>query len=144
MDVVWIWLSVGLVLCVLEFMTGTFYFLAVGIAVMETSLMSVAGAPIEVQVSACAGLIMMNIWAANRIKSVLLKPSGAPGNNLDAGERVNVTEWNSDGSARVQYRGAEWQADLFTSDMPKETVGYVRAINGNRLIISTIKEQQHA
>ena len=29
---------------------------------------------------------------------------------LDSGETVQVTQWNADGSTRVQYRGAAWSA----------------------------------
>jgi hypothetical protein len=50
---------------------------------------------------------------------------------------VEVIEWMDEGSARVSYRGNEWEADKAIAEMPDASHGTIKSVQGSRLIITT-------
>jgi len=61
--------------------------------------------------------------------------------NLDEGQSVKVLKWNEDGSARVFYRGAEWDARAEDSDTPHNETLYIKALQGSALVLTHHKPQ---
>jgi membrane protein implicated in regulation of membrane protease activity len=61
---------------------------------------------------------------------------------LDIGQPVRVIKWNSNGSARVTYRGAEWDAEAESADTPHEGALYIAAVRGSALVLTHRKSQQ--
>ena len=55
--------------------------------------------------------------------------------NLDIGERVQVSQWAADRTARVQFRGAVWTARYAGTGEPQPGEHVIRAVEGNRLIV---------
>jgi membrane protein implicated in regulation of membrane protease activity len=135
------WLGVGLFVCVLEVTTGTFYLLAIGVALIETAFIAWLGGSITAHFLVASVLILLNIVIVHRLKKKIEhQPQAIKGNNLEAGQLVEVLDWKSKDLARVHYRGTEWDARLQSPEMPQTNRGYVQAIEGNHLIISTTKE----
>jgi len=62
--------------------------------------------------------------------------------SLDIGQSVRVISWREDGVARVHYRGTEWDAELESSNTPRDGVLYIKAIQGSKLILTPYKPQQ--
>jgi membrane protein implicated in regulation of membrane protease activity len=56
--------------------------------------------------------------------------------NLDVGERVQVAEWEPDGTARVAYRGSTWSARLQPGAAPAPGLHRVAAVEGNWLVLA--------
>ena len=66
----------------------------------------------------------------------LSRATPPPQPSLDIGQTVRVETWNADGTARVNYRGTTWDAELATPDVPHAATMYIVATRGSRLILS--------
>ncbi|TAG69270.1 MAG: NfeD family protein, partial [Burkholderiales bacterium] len=60
--------------------------------------------------------------------------------NLDVGQRVRVTEWRDDGSARVTYRGAQWDAVMESEMTPKRDQMVIVAMRGSQLVLGPLPQ----
>ncbi len=63
--------------------------------------------------------------------------------SLDVGQSVHVTTWNADGSARVAYRGSDWNAELAAPDVPRGETMYIVATRGSVLVLSDSQARRH-
>ena len=74
------------------------------------------------------------LWHLRRAKH----PTSAPAQSnpdvlLDIGQTVTVAQWRPDGTARVQYRGSEWDAHAASEQPPSPGPHKIVAVQGNRL-----------
>ncbi len=58
---------------------------------------------------------------------------------LDVGQAVRVQRWNPDGTARVAYRGCDWDAELAAPDTARAETMYIVATRANVLVLSDRK-----
>ena len=115
------WLLLGLVLVVVELLTGTFYLLILGLAAGVGSLVAWLGGP---------------FW----MQALLASAAAAKGNSMDVGQTVVLESWVSEPQrlAKVRYRDASWEAEVLGEDhVEPGTVLYVSGADGNRLEVST-------
>ncbi|MBR3482597.1 MAG: NfeD family protein [Neisseriaceae bacterium] len=109
-----IWFAIALVALVLEVFSGTFYLLVLSIACAITGVLDWAfHTPFAVNITVCAvlsiiGIVLATYW--HKKKRVIPMSDNTAYDDLDIGQSVAVIAQNQDGSYRVQYRGAEWQA----------------------------------
>lgn len=132
------WILLALVLVGLEIVTGTFYLLVIGIALAVGGAAAALGFALVWQfvfsaLTGVVGTIMLRSW-----KSSQASKSSEVG--LDIGLPVKVIKWNDDGSARVLYRGAEWDAELESADTPREGTLYIKAVHGSGLVLTHHKQ----
>jgi membrane protein implicated in regulation of membrane protease activity len=128
------WFILALVLLGVEMATGTFYMLVLSVAMALGGLVALAGLGLTMQ-TALAGLAaVIGTFILRRIRGG--RPAGAESNNLDIGQPVKVVRWNDNGTARVHYRGAEWDAAPESADTPRESTLYIKAMQGNKLILT--------
>lgn len=134
MDALWYWWIAAAVLIGAELMTGTYYLLAVGIALAVGGVAALAGAsgPIQLTVAALSGVALT--VAAHRWRLQRALPPAQP--PLDVGQPVRVLGWNDDGSARVNYRGTQWTAELVAPDTPRADTMVIVATRGSILVIA--------
>ncbi len=131
----WWWLITG-ALVAAELATGTFYLLmlAVGTAAAAVAAHLGLGPNAQLVVGALIGGGAVVVWHWKRGK-----PQGdvasSPDLNLDIGATVQVTHWQPDGSARVQYRGAGWDAHFAGQGHPHPGEHVIRAVQGSRLLL---------
>jgi membrane protein implicated in regulation of membrane protease activity len=135
-SVVW-WVACGVLLAV-EMTTGTFYLLMLALGAAGGAVAAHLDASLATQLitSAVLGGGAVGVWHMRRVRSP--KAETAQFNrdvNLDIGERVHVTRWQADGSAHVQYRGAQWSARYLGTGTPATGEFVIRAIDGNRLLL---------
>lgn len=132
------WFVLGLVVLGLELATGTFYMLVMSIALGAGGLAALAGLsqPLQITVAAVVGVVGTVILHRSR---TVAKGRQAPERSLDAGNSVRVLAWREDGTARVYYRGAEWDAEPESPDAPREGTFYIRDVRGNKLILTHSK-----
>ena len=128
------WWILATVLIGAELVTGTFYLLAVGIAFAFGGIAAFAGASTPLQgltagVLAVIGTMIAHHWRVRRGE-----PAPQPG--LDIGERVRVESWHADGTARVDYRGTQWDAVLATEQTPRRHTMYIVATRGSTLVLA--------
>lgn len=131
------WLATG-VLVVAELATGTFYLLMLALGAAAGALAAHAGAGLTGQIAAAAllGGGAVVAWHLRRSRQPVALPAALnPDVNLDIGGTVQVDHWQADGSARVHYRGADWDARHAGTGLPGPGEHVIRAIEGTRLLL---------
>lgn len=136
MDPALAWAIVGLVLVIVELLSGTFYLLMLGIAAFGAALAAYLGQAFPVQsvvaaLLAAAGCYGVHIY---RAKSA---PDRMP--PIDAGMPASFENWLDAGSrlARVRYRGATWDARVEGTDSFEPGAALVvLAADGNTLRVA--------
>lgn len=135
------WFVVALLLLGLELATGTFYLLVASLALAVGGIAALLGAslPWQLILSALAmisGTVALRLWERTKLKV-------AYSTNFDVGELVQVIKWNDNGSARVFYRGAEWNATPESADVPHDVPLYIAAVKGSNLLLTQHKPQSN-
>lgn len=131
------WIVTGTAVAI-ELATGTFYLLMLAIGLAAAAVAAHLGASPAIQLAAAAVVGGGAVTALHllRGKQAAEPPFEANRNvNLDIGERVHVPQWNVDGTARIQYRGAAWAARYAGTDTPTPGEHVIRAIEGNQLLL---------
>ncbi len=141
MEIYIYWFLLALVLIGLEMATGTFYLLMVAIAMAVGGLVALLGASLTWQLTlsalmVIAGTIILRRWKGTQVKEVASA-------SLDIGQAVKVIKWNDNGSARVFYRGAEWDAEPESADTPHDETLYIAAVRGSGLVLTHRKSKQY-
>ncbi len=128
------WFLLGVLLLGLEMMSGTFYLLVLSIAAAIGGVAAWLGAGLAVQLvlSALTGIAGIFILQRTRVTQV----TDTANASFDMGQPVHVLKWNADGTARVAYRGAEWDAELQSTDAPRDGQFYIAAMHGSGLVIT--------
>jgi len=133
----WTWWIVAALLIGAELLTGTFYLLAIGIAAALGGVAALLGAsePLQFAVAGVLGVILTIV--AHRWRLAHAAPPQQP--PLDVGQAVRVQRWNPDGTARVAYRGSDWDAELAAPDTARAETMYIVATRANVLVLSDRK-----
>ncbi|MEP7182400.1 MAG: NfeD family protein [Betaproteobacteria bacterium] len=134
MNVYWIWWIAAAVLIGAELVTGTFYLLAVGVAVALGGVAAWFDASVAVQFGVAGVIGVVLTIAAHRWRLARATPPQQP--SLDVGQAVHVESWNGDGTARVAYRGSTWDAELAAPGAPRAETLYIVAMRGSVLVLS--------
>ena len=131
------WFLLALVLLALEMATGTFYLLMLSVAMTVGGLAAWLSASMAWQLTLCALAVVAGTLILRRWKSTQHdKPTDT---SLDAGQPVQVLVWHENGTARVLYRGAEWDAEPESADMPRDGNFYIKAMRGSSLLLTHSK-----
>ncbi len=130
--VYWFLLALGMLM--VEMATGTFYMLVLSIALAVGGLAALLGLneSLQLMLSAAAGIT--GIIFMRRAKAA--HPAAASGQNFDIGQPVHGIAWREDGTARVHFRGAEWDAEPESPDTPRMATMYVKDMRGSTLILT--------
>lgn len=106
-----IWLLSGLILIMLELMTGTFYLLVFGIAALVAAAVALLGGDIWLQSVVAGALTLLGVYLAHAYRAQL-HPKRSGNDNLDIGQVVVFDRWRDqhEGLLRVSYRGTIWDA----------------------------------
>ena len=133
----WMWWIVAALLIGAELVTGTFYLLAIGVAAGLGGVAALLGAnePTQFAVAGVLGVVLTIL--AHRWRLAHAEPPPQP--PLDVGQAVRVERWNPDGTARVAYRGSDWDAELAAPDVPRAETMYIVATRANVLVLSDRK-----
>jgi membrane protein implicated in regulation of membrane protease activity len=136
MDHAVVWAVVGLVLVIVELLTGTFYLLVLGIAAFGAALAAWLGLQFSVQSIIAALIGAIGCYGVHLYRARNRAEQMAP---IDAGMPASFESWLDAGArlARVRYRGASWDARVEGGDAlePGATV-YVLAADGNTLRVT--------
>jgi membrane protein implicated in regulation of membrane protease activity len=131
------WIIAGFVLVIIELLTGTFYLLVIGVGAFAGALIAWAGAGFFVQaVAACAVALAGTAWV--RGWHARQKKGAVEDNLLDRGQPVVLESWvdAAAGRARVQYRGASWDARLPGGERPEPGATlYIVGQDGNAFLV---------
>ena len=131
------WIACG-VLVAAEMCTGTFFLLMLALGVAAGALAAHAGVALTAQgvVAALVGGGAVALLTWRRSRRPREAPAGAnPAVMLDIGGRVHVPRWHPDGTARVHYRGAEWDARWAGNGAAAPGEHLIHAIEGSQLLL---------
>ncbi|MEZ0208134.1 NfeD family protein [Ideonella sp.] len=133
------WLLAGAAVAV-ELLTGTFYLLMIAIGLAAGALAAHAGAAPTVQLLVAAAICSGAVTAWHLLRP---KRSDAPTGsnrdvNQDVGATIEVPAWESDGTASVKYRGAQWTVVAAPGENPQAGAHRVREVVGSRLVVEKI------
>lgn len=134
------WLAAGAVV-VAELLTGTFYLLMVALGLIAAALAAHMGLSATMQVAAAAtvGGVAVVGWYYFKKKRPEDPPARADRSvNLDVGETILISEWSSDGTTQVKYRGASWTAIHRPGVTPATGMHKVVELVGNRLLVEPL------
>jgi membrane protein implicated in regulation of membrane protease activity len=128
------WWIAAAVLIAAELLTGTFYLLAVGVAVACGGIAawlgwSAANQWLTAAILGVVGVMLLEGWKRGRGVTPQ-QPA------LDVGQMVHVQSWGPGRTARVSYRGSTWDAELATPDTPQAETMYIAATRGSVLILA--------
>jgi membrane protein implicated in regulation of membrane protease activity len=135
---VWWWIAAGGLVAV-ELASGTFYLLMLAAGALAGALAAHAGSGFAVQLAAAAVVGGAAVAALQRKRGRGPATEPAASNRdviLDIGSRVRVEHWRSDATARVQYRGAGWNARYAGSGQPPPGEYRISAIEGTELLLA--------
>ena len=136
MDQAVVWAVVGLVLVIVELLTGTFYLLVLGIAAFGAALAAWLGLQFSAQSIIAALIGAIGCYGVHLYRAKNRAEQMAP---IDAGMPASFESWLDAGArlARVRYRGASWDARVEGGEAlePGATV-YVLAADGNTLRVT--------
>ncbi|HSI49746.1 MAG TPA: NfeD family protein [Ideonella sp.] len=136
----WWWVAAG-ALVALELATGTFYLLMLALGAAGGALAALAGLAVGLQWLAATllGLGATGLWHRHRGRQRQAPaPSQNPDVNLDIGNPVQVDAWGPDRSARVNYRGTQWQARLAEGAHAAPGPHRISAVEANWLVLSPL------
>ncbi|MDR0250406.1 MAG: NfeD family protein [Burkholderiales bacterium] len=129
----WIWWVLALVLAGVEMMTGTFYLLALALAMVAGGVVGWLGGGFAWQLFAVGATGVLGCFAAYYWH----RKGGKPKKQVafDVGQRVRVLNWNDDGSARVSYRGSWWDAIAARPETPRRDSMVIVEVRGSILVL---------
>ena len=144
-----VWFVMAGVMVISEIFTGTFYLLMIAVGLAAGGLAALAGADNPAQLSIAAVVGMSATYALRRSKLGKRHPMDTardPNVNLDIGQVLPIEQWSSKGGAdvaRVNYRGALWDAELAHGATAQSGMFMIREIRGSRLIVSNVVSDNH-
>lgn len=138
MDAYLLWIITGIVLIIVEMLTGTFFLLVLGIAALAAGVAAWFGLSFWVQAVVTAAVTVLGVIMLKRHRGTTDAGAGAA---LDVGHTVTLDAWinEADGLARVKYRNAQWEAEVFGERVPGGKVFYIHSVQGNTLRVSAVK-----
>lgn len=133
-----LWWMVAGGLVIAELTTGTFYLLMVAFGMATGAIAAHVGlepVPQVITAAVCGGGATA-LWHWTRLRQPSSSASQDKGVNLDIGEQIQVTGWLADGTARVTYRGTQWQARLSSGSTARPGAHRITAVEGNWLVLT--------
>jgi membrane protein implicated in regulation of membrane protease activity len=139
MSTAW-WVLAGVAIAA-ELATGTFYLLMVALGLAAAAIAAHLGLSTSLQITTAAvvGGGATAFWHWRRMQHPRSAPVAENRDvNLDIGERVNVTAWAADRTAKVSYRGSTWTARLQPGAPITSGEHVVKAVEGNWLVLAPL------
>ncbi len=127
----------AIVLVIAEMFSATFYLIAVAVGLAVAGFVAYLGMAWSAQAIVAAVLCSACVAGIHRWKKQHARADEHVNFANDIGQTVRIASWSGERNARVNYRGAEWDAELAptaATDTAKQ-VWRIRELIGNRLII---------
>ena len=134
------WLLAGAAVA-LELLSGTFYLLmiATGFAAAAIAAHLGSGPVMQIVSAALVGGGAVVAWHLKRDRNRTELPAQSNANvNMDIGETIQVNSWNANGTANVQYRGANWTVMHRAGVTPSSGAHRIAEVVGNRLLVDKV------
>ncbi|MCY1535524.1 hypothetical protein D9M68_709330 [compost metagenome] len=97
------------------------------------------GAGLEWELVACGVVLLLGLLILRKTRVLKKREVDSASNadvNLDIGQTVSVEAWSENGTARVWYRGAHWQAELAQGQAPQAGEQTITEMRGSILVLT--------
>ena len=134
------WLITGLAVAI-ELATGTFYLLMVALGLAAGAVAAWIGVSLTWQMvsASLVGGGAVAVWHGIQSRRAPRERASAnPDVNLDVGQTVQVSEWRTDRTAEVSYRGAQWTVTLAAQSVPSPGPHRIVEVLGSQLIVQPL------
>ena len=133
-----IWLICALIALAFEFITGTLYLLVFSIALAGGGLVALQGQPAAAQFLAASlsGLIALAAVTVWKRRAAKTPPPVVDG---DIGQTVDILRKTGAHTARVHFRGTEWDALLLDDGLEPGEHGIIVGRDGNQLHVTSTR-----
>lgn len=135
----WIWLGLAALALIGELATGTFYLLLVALGLAAGGVVAWLNGGLEWQLVACGIVLLLGLLVLRKTRVLKKREVNSARNadvNLDIGQTVAVEAWSEQGTARVWYRGAHWQAELAPGQTPRAGEHTIIELRGSTLVLT--------
>ena len=131
------WTLTAIALVIVELLSGTFYLLVLAIAAGGGGALAYFGYPFAAQAGFATVIAVLGVVFVHHFRA----RSGKDGrgiNAIDVGQRVTLDSWinESQGLARVHYRGTLWEARVMGERGTGKTF-FIRGVDGSTLNIAS-------
>lgn len=136
-----IWASAAGVAVILELFTGTFYLLMIAVGLFAGAVVAYYGGGFGMQavLAGVVAAVATELLRRTRSNTPRELPGRDPNVNIDIGQLIKVDAWQ-DRSARVSYRGAQWDVDLAPGAQARAGEFRIVEVRGSRLILANTEE----
>jgi membrane protein implicated in regulation of membrane protease activity len=141
MDLHWVWWIAAVCVVALELSTGTVYLLMVAIGLAAGGVATWAGQSFNTQLLIAAAIAAGGCGWVHRRKKQSPEQGDSQRNHdvqIDLGNLITVDAWHADGTALVQYRGAQWTAKLDAGGVAASGTHSIVAMQGNSLLLKPV------
>ena len=138
-----LWWIAAAALVIAEMLTGTVYLLALALGAASGALAAHAGLSMTIQIvmAAAVGAGSTLAWHFSKARQGRAQNAPATSNadvNQDIGAQIQVDAWNADGTAQVNYRGAQWTVLPASGSNRISGLHRVKEVIGNRFVVEPI------
>ena len=140
MEMYYIWWIAAATLAVAEMTTGSFYLLVVAAAAAAAGTLAWFGFSLSSQWACAVAMGVIGPFLLHQYKKRCALNQPRMESNLDIGRTVDVLAWNADGSARVHYRGTQWDARLQDVSAKREAQMRIVASENATLVLAPIAD----
>lgn len=132
------WFVVALVLLIFEINAMSFYLVSLALGAIAGGISAYMEQTFTQQAVVAGIVTMIAAILSFYLRKKLKSPKDKSNNVLDIGQRVTVQpdNINADGTAKVLYRGAEWQAFASKGSL-SAGIFLIENVNGTQLILGT-------
>jgi len=102
-------------------------------AVGEIDPHAILGVELPLQLVVAGVVAVAATMVAHKWRGARVPP---PTPSLDLGQSVRVIDWKDDGTARVNYRGTQWNAELADEGASRAETMYIVGTRGSTLVIA--------
>ncbi len=143
MDASTFWWIAAAVLVIAEMLTGTVYLLAMAAGLIAGALAAHAGLAMNLQilVAAVVSTVATLAWHFSHARKSRMSSVHANANtdvHQDIGAQVQVDAWQTDGTAKVSYRGSQWSVVAAVGSPMQPGLHRVTQVIGSRLVVEQI------
>ena len=138
------WLPLAAILIVAELLTGTFYLLVIGLSFAAGGVAELSGANNPIQDATVLLTMVIGLTVVTLRRQQEKRHRKTEANSLDIGQPVTVSAWQPDGSARVVYRGSDWNARWIDHNQPPSERCIIQAIEGNTLLLTAAQHLEQS
>ncbi|WP_313297285.1 NfeD family protein [Diaphorobacter sp.] len=134
------WIIAGITVAA-ELLIGSFYLIMIALGLVAGAIAAHLGLSEVAQVTVAALVGTIAVVGCYMVKRQ--RPGDPPARadrsvNLDIGETVYIDAWQTDGTAQVKYRGANWVAIHRPGIVPSTGAHRVAELVGNRLLVDPV------